>query len=96
MWKKIILLCLFILLPFTMLVACTGNEEEDLNKPAEDKPKEKTTSTDDEPGAEVYVNNRDAGNIQVIDSSTNEVLDTIRVGEKPTYNEIGQRGNMFM
>ncbi|WP_077324822.1 YVTN family beta-propeller repeat protein [Virgibacillus siamensis] len=40
----------------------------------------------------VYVNERDANVVQVINSNNNKVIDTIKVGKKPTYNEVSPNG----
>lgn len=40
----------------------------------------------------VYVNDRDANAIQVIDPKSNKIVETIQVGKKPTYNEVSSKG----
>ncbi|GGJ88886.1 hypothetical protein GCM10007063_09280 [Lentibacillus kapialis] len=40
----------------------------------------------------LYVNNRDASGIQVINPNNNKVIDAIQVGRKPTYNEVSPNG----
>ncbi|WP_257351680.1 cytochrome D1 domain-containing protein [Pseudalkalibacillus decolorationis] len=106
MKKQKLFLVSFMILVFVFVSACSGANGE-INKTSGDNAEEKTDQSGDRAGATeasskdtvlsgknamVYVNNRDANSIQVIDPNTNEVISTIEVGEKPTYNEVGPGG----
>lgn len=85
---------------FLLLVisACSGQ-----NSSHHEDEKEETTvgttegiETESELPTLVFVNNREANTVHIIDATTHNIVKTFHVGEKPTYTQVTPDGDMLM